>query len=203
MSTPKEFSRFTLTEALALLKLDTLGEWIPEVERIEPSAFHLERMQRLKVFDTSLSEMAKQLLIEAVFEEALQTFPAFKVFKIVPLKSEAAGGFVDYLIALNRTLPQAPFLCVAEAKKDDFERGLAQCLAELHVCAEKNAAEGHAVPLYGIISNGQGWQFCRRALDGSVVVTSLYALTDLPHLLGILRSIFTAIQTNLASPANP
>jgi hypothetical protein len=58
---------------------------------VEPSAFHLERMQRLKVFDTSLSEMAKQLLIEAVFEEALQLFPALKVFKIVPLKSHEAG----------------------------------------------------------------------------------------------------------------
>ena len=68
--------------------------------------------------------------------------------------------------------------------------------------AEKNAAEGHAVPLYGIISNGQGWQFCRRDLDGSVVVTSLYALTDLPHLLGILRSIFTAIEANLVSKSD-
>jgi hypothetical protein len=193
MSTPKEFSRFTLAEALALLRIDTLAEWVPTVERIEPSAFHQERMRRLKVFDTSLSEMARQLLIEAVFEEALQPFTTLKVFKIVPLKSADAGGFVDYLIAPNRTLPQAPLLCVAEAKKDDFERGLAQCLAELHVCAEKNAASGHAVTLYGIISNGQGWQFCRRALDGSVAVTGLYALTDLPHLLGILRSVFSEL----------
>jgi hypothetical protein len=191
MSTPREFSRFTLPEALALLKLDTLGEWVPAVERVEPSAFHGERMQRLKVFDTSLSEMAKQLLIEAIFEEALQAFPTLKVFKIVPLKNEEAGGFVDYLIAPNRTLPQTPLLCVAEAKKDNFERGLAQCLAELHVCAEKNAKSGHAVVLYGIISNGQGWQFSRRDLDGSVVVTDLYALTDLSRLLGILQHIFT------------
>jgi hypothetical protein len=186
----KEFSRFTLAEALALLQLDTLGEWIPEVERVEPSAFHLERMQRLRVFDTSLSEMAKQLLIEAVFEEALQAFPTLKVFKIVPLRIPEAGGFVDYLVAPNRTLPKTPLLCVAEAKKDDFERGLAQCLAELHACAQKNAEASKPVVLYGIISNGQGWQFCRRDLDGSAAVTPLYALTDLPRLLGILHRIF-------------
>jgi hypothetical protein len=197
MSTPKEFSRFTLAESLALLGLDTLNEWLPEVPTVEPSAFHRERMQRLRVFDTSLSEMAKQLLIEAVFEEALQSFPALKVFKIVPLRSAAAGGFVDYLIAPNRTLPQVPLLCVAEAKKDDFERGLAQCLAELHVCAAKNTEAGHAVVVYGIISNGQGWQFLRRDLDGSVAVTPLYALTDLPRLLGILRSIFTVLVKSL------
>ena len=124
-ATAREFSRFTLASALALLQIDTLGEWIPEVEPVKPSAFHIERMRRLRVFDTSLSEMAKQLLIEAVFEEALQPFPALKVFKIVPLRTAQAHGFVDYLIAPNRTLPQTPLLCVAEAKKDDFERGLA------------------------------------------------------------------------------
>jgi len=189
---PKEFSRFTLAEALALLKLETLQEWVPQVSPIEPSTFHLERMQRLRVFDTSLSEMAKQLLIEAVFEEALQAFPTLKVFKIVPLRTAEAGGFVDYLVTPNRTLPQTPLLCVAEAKKDDFERGLAQCLAELHVCAEKNREADRSVVLYGIISNGQGWQFCRRDLDGSAAVTPLYALTDLPRLLGILQMIFQA-----------
>jgi hypothetical protein len=192
MSTPrpKEFSRFTLEEALSLLEIETLGEWIPEGQPVAPSAFHIERMRRLRVFDTNLSEMPKQLLIEAVFEEVLQTYATLKVFKIVPLRGVEANGFADYLIAPNRTLPQTPLLCVAEAKKDNFERGLAQCLAELHVCAQINRESGHTVRLYGIISNGQAWQFCRRETDGSVAVTSLYALTDLERLLGILGSIF-------------
>jgi hypothetical protein len=188
----KEFSSFTLAQALALLGTDTLLEWSPEVTPTAPSAFHLERMQRLKVFDTSLSEMARQLLIEAVFEEALQPFSSLKVFKIVPLKSDVANGFVDYLIAPNRTLPQQPLLCVAEAKKDNFERGLAQCLAEMDACQHTNLAAGFSTVVYGIISNGQAWQFCRRDLDGQVFVTALYALTDLPRLLGILRHVFAA-----------
>ncbi len=188
----KEFSSFTLAQALDLLELESLEEWLPQSTPVEPSAFHLERMQRLRVFDTSLSEMAKQLLIEAVFEEAMQSHTDLKIFKIVPLRGLAANGFVDYLIAPNRTLPQVPLLCVAEAKKDDFERGLAQCLAELHVCAETNQAAGRDVIIYGIISNGQAWQFCRRELSGRVFVTPLYALTDLPRLLGIVREILAA-----------
>jgi hypothetical protein len=42
----KEFSSFTLSQALALLQLESLEEWLPQSPPVEPSAFHLERMQQ-------------------------------------------------------------------------------------------------------------------------------------------------------------
>jgi hypothetical protein len=58
---------------------------------------------------------------------------------------------------------------------------------------------GFTMVVYGIISNGQAWQFCRRDLDGKVFVTDLYALTDLPRLLGILRHVFSACAAQITA----
>ena len=45
---------------------------------------------------------------------------------------------------------------MTEAKKDDFEKGAAQCVAEMVVCRETNTTDGHFIDVHGIVSNGQG-----------------------------------------------
>jgi hypothetical protein len=57
---------------------------------------------------------------------------------------ETTRGGVDYLVAVRREMPAVPFLCVAEAKKDDFAQGTAQCLVEMQACCESNAAKNIA-----------------------------------------------------------
>lgn len=186
----KEFSGFTLADALQIIGQDDLALWEPEAVEIPTSAFFEERMERMQLFDMTLSEMARQILIEAIFEEAGQPFKHLKIFKSVSLEGKEAGGFVDYLIAPSRLLPRTPLLCVAEAKKDDFERGMAQCLAEMHVCARQNEAEETATTVYGIVSNGATWQFFKRTPDGQYIRSGIYAITALPLLLGVLTHIF-------------
>ncbi len=49
-----------------------------------------------------------------------------KIWKGAQLTDETASGYVDYLVAQRKRYLEAPFLCIVEAKKDDFEQGLAQ-----------------------------------------------------------------------------
>jgi hypothetical protein len=93
--------------------------------------------------------------------------------------SEKLSGIPDFMFArrspLGKVVFEQPFLVVVEAKKDNFEAGWGQCLAELIAVARINQAEfgasdrpgnnqtiEHKEPLgkvFGIVSNGEFWEF--------------------------------------------
>jgi len=79
-----------------------------------------------------------------------------------------------------------PLLCVAEAKKDDFVQGRAQCLVEITACLWNNRQEDVNTDIYGIVSNRQAWQFYRRLRSGEIGETELFNTNYLPELLGAL-----------------
>ena len=95
-------------------------------------------------------------------------------------------GVADYLIAPKRAYLAYPLLCVTEAKRDDFEQGRTQCVAEMIACRDNNTRRNHATDVYGIVSNGQGWQFYKLTLANEVWETDLFVTSDLPRLLGAL-----------------
>ena len=193
------FSSFTLNEALEKAGISEPKEWrLPELFK-EPSPFHNERMARLSSFDTMLSEAAKLLRIAAHLEEVVVGHPRLKVFVATPLAGADAGGFADYLIAEKRMVPRTPLLCVVEAKKDDFEKGLAQILVEMTVCAELNANEGKMIDLYGVISNGTGWELLKRSVSGEFFRNDTYSSGSPAALLGALDYLLTQCDANLDS----
>ncbi len=183
----KSFSQFTLDEALERLGLENLTPWIPEMPEKAPSAFFTENLRRLDAFDLLRSEGAKTLLVDAFFEEAIQPYVRLKIFKEATLRGTVATGIVDYLVAARRLVASPPLLCVVEAKKDNFEKGLAQCLVELQACSEANENSG---VVFGIVTNGQGWQFYRREPGGEVFETGLFSSANTGQLLGMLDYLF-------------
>jgi len=137
--TPKKpFSKFKLKDAYQQLNLKRLQPWTLEYTVIQPSEDFQKQYQRFQVFDLKRSEEGKKIIIDLVFVEVLQAFPRLKIWKGETLESDAAHGAADYLITENFDYAEAPLLCVAEAKKDDFDQGLAQCLVEMQACQWTN-----------------------------------------------------------------
>ncbi len=126
------------------------------------------------------------MLIDALFGEVVPDYPNLKVWKAAALETDTLTGVADYLIAPYRAYLEAPLLCATEAKRDDFERGEAQCLAEMYACAWNNRQAGYDTDVYGIVSNGHGWRFYKWEKAGDVFRTDLPAIGDLPRLLGLL-----------------
>ena len=73
---------------------------------------------------------------------------------------------------------------IVEAKKNDFEQGWGQCLAEL-VAAQKLNADPERI-VYGIVTDGELWKFGRLAGSVFTLEPMGYTLTDLPELFGAL-----------------
>jgi hypothetical protein len=195
----KSFSEFDLASALEWVGIAEPQPWEIDVLPHAPSAFFHEKMQRLAVFDTARSEGAKLLLVDAFFEEAAQPYTRLRIFKETTIQGERSGGLLDYLVAPRGGVPTTPFVCVTEAKKDDFDKGLAQCLVELQTCAELNEKAGKRIDVYGIVTNGQSWQFYCRTNENQWLGTLTYGITDPPQLLGVLDYILARCEANVTS----
>lgn len=194
----KNFSSFTYVEAFKYLGIQEIEPWVLSVAEIEPSDFFRENLKQIsEVFDLQSGEESKKLLIDAICQESLRHFKHLKIWKAAPLSDEHTTGYVDYLLAKRRAYLEAPFLCIVEAKKDDFEQGLAQCLPEMKACQYSHQQLGQALETYGIVTNGEGWQFYKLSLDGLVYGSDLYAIGNLPQVLGILHYVFQRCEQSL------
>ncbi|WP_416668413.1 hypothetical protein [Egbenema bharatensis] len=191
-SKPKKqkFSGFSVAEAFQHLHLTKLTPWTIEIEAVAPSNFFKQRLEKLQRFDLRASEESKKLLIDAILEEGIEGFNHLKIWKGANLETDTVGGYVDYLVAEDRDYLYTPFLCIMEAKKDDFEQGLAQCLVEMAACQWSNQQIGRAIDIFGIVTNGEGWKFYRLDLAGTVQETNLYSIQTIGVVLGLLRVIF-------------
>ncbi|MEO0456662.1 MAG: hypothetical protein AAF152_08770 [Cyanobacteria bacterium P01_A01_bin.114] len=193
----KRFSSFTYKEAFKYSNITELNRWTLEAQPVPISGFFRQRLERLQRFDLESLEVSKTLLIDAICEEGLEGFHRLKIWKGAYLEGKDICGNADYLIAERRAYLEAPFGCVIEAKKDDFEQGAAQCLVEMQACRWINQQLGKTLDIYGIVTNGEGWKFYRLATDGSVSESLLYGIGEMSILLGLLQTFFGLCEQNL------
>jgi len=103
------------------------------------------------------------------------------------------SGEPDYFVSAWRDevidkLINTPVLAVVEAKKQDFEGGWGQCLAEMIACQKLNQDE--KLTVYGIVSTGLSWEFGK--LETNIFTKHLlsYSISDPQKILGNLDFIF-------------
>lgn len=105
---------------------------------------------------------------------------------------EILSGTPDYIFSerskLGKTVLEKPLLIVVEAKKNDFEMSWGQCLAELVACQKIN--ENSSGPIYGIVTDGNFWQFGKLVEDTFVKDIESFSIDRLNELYGALEYIF-------------
>lgn len=101
-------------------------------------------------------------------------------------------GFCDFVIARAPQQPQivAPVMVIFEAKKENINDGLGQCIAGMVGAQRFNQRTNASVgTVYGCITTGTAWKFLR--LTTNIITFDLieYELQQLDRLLGILTHI--------------
>lgn len=101
-------------------------------------------------------------------------------------------GYCDFIIARAPQQPQvvAPVMVIFEAKKENINDGLGQCIAGM-VGAQRFNGRNNTPPepVYGCVTTGSVWKFLR--LNAAVVTFDLneYLLSQADRILGILTHI--------------
>ena len=124
----------------------------------------------------------------------------FTLWSHEPIRfDDRLSGAPNYLIAtkspLGITVLAKPLLAVVEAKKNDFEFGWGQCLAELVAVQKLNGNDEQVV--YGIVTDGILWQFGNLKLDLFTQNTDDFTTTNLPELFGAVHFIFQMSAVNI------
>ena len=184
------------------------GDFIP-AETVEPSESFVRRFKLTIEITPIFSEGSRtQTVISPILQEVYQNYHESLTLWIERTLTYDAklSGTPDYLLAakspLGKSVFTKPLVAMMEAKKNDFDYGWAQCLAELVAAQKINGDDSFA--LYGIVTDGVTWQFGKLEKDFFTQNTLSYATGDLPRLFGALHFVFRTIQTALAtSPLRP
>jgi hypothetical protein len=112
------------------------------------------------------------------------------------------SGVPDYIFGtkseLGKTVLESPLVLIVEAKKNDFEIGWGQCLAEL-VAAQKINGDP-SKPVYGIVTDGLRWEFGRLTANIFTEDTGGYVFERLAELFGAIDCVLQSAMPSQTSP---
>jgi len=194
------FSDFkTISEVQERFSITYLEDNFVESEPSSPSAEFLQDFEftrdHIHVF---ASEAARcEAIIFPVLKETYKVYADQYALwiKQALVYDEVLNGTPDYFIStrseLGKTVVGSPLILLVEAKKNDFEQGWGQCLAEL-VAAQK-INDDTAFPVYGIVTDGTLWQFGRLIGDTFTQNRTDFTLANLPTLFGAVDSVFKSV----------
>ncbi|MBE9251364.1 hypothetical protein IQ226_19975 [Dolichospermum sp. LEGE 00240] len=99
------------------------------------------------------------------------------------------NGTCDFLISksLSQLEIQAPVVIIIEAKKENLNGGLGQCIAEMVAAQKFNAANNVNIPIiFGSVTSGTTWKFLK--LEGNAVTIDIteYPLPPVEPILAFL-----------------
>ena len=193
------FSDFkTISEVQEKFRVTYLEDDFVETEPLIPSAEFLRDFEftreHINVFASEASRC--ETIIFPVLKESYKAYAdqyALWIKQTIAY-DDVLNGVPDYFIStkseLGKTVVGSPLILLVEAKKNDFEQGWGQCLAEL-VAAQK-INDDAAFPVYGIVTDGTLWQFGRLIGNTFTQNRTDFALANLSTLFGAVDSVFKA-----------
>ncbi len=194
------YSNFTLPAARAAFQLqevDTAGLF-SDTEPVAPSELLTSILARKIPLATAIStEKAKSELIVAdvLVELREQLDHRISLFSGIDFNVDdelGLTGVCDFVVSLSPIQfdLQAPIIVLVEAKNDNLEIGLGQCVAEMVAAQHFNVEHGNDIPrVYGATTSGTEWRFLK--LEGKKLDIDMlpYPIESCDKVLGILSSM--------------
>ena len=142
-------------------------------------------------------------IISPILTEVWRTYTQyFLIWSHQPLNyDDNLSGIPDYVIAQRsprgKVVLEKPYVILVEAKKDNFEEGWGQCLAEM--LAAQNINNDRTKKLFGVVSNGKLWEFGVLQEEVFTKNRKYYILENLTELMNAINFIFAESLAQLRS----
>ncbi len=172
------YSDFTLRKVKQSFRLTAVegGRFLPEVEPIAPSPILAGLLEDTVPWAIAVgTEKAKSELIiaPALWEVKRLLNYQISVFSGTDFTVDIAAGLngvCDFLISRSpeQFEIEAPAVVLVEAKRDNINSGLGQCIAEMVAAQRFNEANNNPTPtIYGSVTSGTAWRFMK--LEGQII----------------------------------
>ena len=168
-------------------------ELLPSDSFIKDFEFNKENID-LFASEASRSEIIISPLLREVYKKYYQKY-SFWIRKSISY-DEILSGTPDYIFSrrseLGKTVLEKPIVIVVEAKKNDFEHGWGQCLAELFASQKIN--DNFFRGVYGIVTDGNLWQFGKLVADNFIKDSGNFTIDNLPRVYGALENLVQLVE---------
>ncbi len=190
-----DFKDLDSLKSLGITTIESVQNLIAS-EPIEPSLFIIEALKRFVPLATAINtEKARSeyiiapILSEIAFINSQVSLFSGRNFNVDA--SRGLTGFCDFILTRNsdKLIIKAPVIVIVEAKNENINDGLAQCIASMYAAQIVNQRnlEENIKTVYGIVTTGQVWRFLSidKTQQVKVDLNERY-LTPLNELLGII-----------------
>jgi hypothetical protein len=168
-------------------------ETMPSAEFIRDFEFSKENID-IFTSEASRSEIIISPMLREMYKKHCRKY-SFWIQKGISFDAVLTGT-PDYIFSrrspLGKTVLEAPLVIVVEAKKNDFEQGWGQCLAELVAAQKINQDAERAV--YGVVTDGNLWQFGRLRRDVFTKNAANFTVDHLAKLYGALECVVELVE---------
>jgi hypothetical protein len=166
---------------------------IPEVEYSTFLAETLEfNIPLALAIDTEKSR--SELIVTPILVELKRQFKSqISLFSGKDFNVDLAKGLsgrCDFLISRSpeQLFIKAPVVAIVEAKNDNIQSGLGQCMAEMIAAQLFNQEKGNAIAtVYGVVTTGSIWKFLQLADQTLEIDLTEYFLNNVGKIVGVLR----------------
>lgn len=192
----RDFSLAKIKKDFALI--EQKHSLFPNMQPIKPSDWLSQALEiGLELALSSSSEKARSEFIIApiLIEMERRADKRFAIYSGEKLDVDAAKGLVgecDFILSkgiMSYEL-QPPIFGLVEAKRNDINSGLGQCIAQMLGAQCFNQQEQTGIEtIFGCVTTGEDWQFLQ--LTGNIITldTQRYYINDLEHILGVFQTI--------------
>lgn len=150
-------------------------EWLPATfSVVKPSSILLQYLADAKLESLRTEKAKSEYVIAPIIKELRRNnpnrFSSFSGFELSVDKSLGLTGFCDFVLSSEPFKAEitAPIFCLVEAKKDNIERGISQCGAEMHAAKLYNEQEGKPKKIiFGCVTTAFVWCFLK--LEDSIL----------------------------------
>jgi hypothetical protein len=193
------YSDFTLAKVIKEFGLQITDNYrmYSDIHEVEPSNLLAQTIEaNIPLATASNTEKARSEMIicPILIEVRRQQNNQISLFSGIDFSIDnerGLNGNCDFIISRSPELfiLTAPVIIIVEAKKENINGGLGQCVAEMLAARIFNEREGNDLStIYGTVTSGTNWRFLK--LEGDIVNIDLdeYYLSDIKKILGILAS---------------
>ena len=102
-------------------------------------------------------------------------------------------GECDFILSKTKPTPalKSPIVSLVEAKKNDIELGLGQCIAQMFAAKIFNRENDEDLQtVFGCVTTGETWQFLKLENNIAIVDSERFYLSEVGKILGVFSSIF-------------
>lgn len=194
------YSNFNLERVKHKFNLKTIEEFgiFADILPVESSELLKQILQdNLPIAIASNSEKARsEMIIAPILVELKRKFRdeinLFSGVNFTVDETQELNGICDFLISHSpeKLFIAAPIITLVEAKKEDLNGGLGQCIAEMVAAQIFNQKENNEIAMIlGVVTSGTNWRFLKLQNTDIFIDLTEYYLSDLNKILGILASI--------------